>query len=441
MAFVHELSCECAKSELDLFSVPPTQTSIQSANYVEYNPISTITEGTPIEFVVGASGEDYIDLSSTQLFVRAQILTGDNKKITKTSKVGPINNFIHSLFAEVDVRLNGTLISSTNNTYAYRAYLETLLSYGRDAKKSFLTAGLYYKDTAGAMDMNDVTKKEGEENEGLISRHSFFQDGDTVDLMGFIHSDMFFQDKYLPSDVGLRIRLVRNKDSFCLMSDADTADFKVKIRDCKLFVRKAKLTPSVFLAHAQALEKTTAKYPIKRVVCKTYTIPAGNLSSTQENLFSGQLPSRIILGIVDNDAFNGCYTKNPFNFKHFDVSQISIYLDGQLSSIKPLELNYEANQYITGYLSLFQGTNKYKKDSGNDINRDEYGEGYSLYAYDLTPDMNDDNYFNLVREGSVRVDLKFRKPLPNVVNVIALAESENMLQIDKFRNITHDYVT
>ena len=29
MAFVHEQSCECTKSELDLFSVPPTQTSMR----------------------------------------------------------------------------------------------------------------------------------------------------------------------------------------------------------------------------------------------------------------------------------------------------------------------------------------------------------------------------------------------------------------------------
>jgi len=28
MAFVHEQSCECTKSELDLFSAPPTQTSV-----------------------------------------------------------------------------------------------------------------------------------------------------------------------------------------------------------------------------------------------------------------------------------------------------------------------------------------------------------------------------------------------------------------------------
>src|SRR4029077_21198163 len=138
----------CTKSELDLFTVPPTQTSIESGSYVEYNPISSIADGVPIEFVVGGSGQDYLDLANTQLYVRAQILQGDGTAIDNTHHVGPVNLTLHSLFSEVDLKLNGTLLSSTNNTYPYRAYIETLLSYGPPAKKSQLTASLYYRDEA-----------------------------------------------------------------------------------------------------------------------------------------------------------------------------------------------------------------------------------------------------------------------------------------------------
>ena len=48
MAFVHPQSCECIKSELDIFAVPPTQTSIKHGQYVEYNPIAAIALGQPI---------------------------------------------------------------------------------------------------------------------------------------------------------------------------------------------------------------------------------------------------------------------------------------------------------------------------------------------------------------------------------------------------------
>src|SRR6266516_6858749 len=152
MAFAHPQSCECAKSELDLFTVPPTQTSIESGSWVEYNPISSIGDGMPIEFSVGGSGQDYIDLGNMQLYVKAEIVQGDGTAIDQTHHVGPINLLLHSLFSEVDFKLNDTLISSTNKTYPYRAYIETLLSYGPAAKQSQLTAALYYKDAARKTD-------------------------------------------------------------------------------------------------------------------------------------------------------------------------------------------------------------------------------------------------------------------------------------------------
>ena len=46
MAFVSDFSCECAKTELDIFAVPPTQTSIQQAEWVEYYYYIIRTLGT-----------------------------------------------------------------------------------------------------------------------------------------------------------------------------------------------------------------------------------------------------------------------------------------------------------------------------------------------------------------------------------------------------------
>jgi hypothetical protein len=302
--------------------------------------------------------------------------------------------------------------------------LETLLSYGPAAKHSQLTSALYYKDTSQFLEEGNPLDPNGL-NVGLKKRHSFIDNGRAIDLLGCIHSDLFFQDKYLPSDVGLRIRLVRSKDAFCLMSNVPADAHKVKILDCKLFVRKVKLSPSVFLAHAKALENSNAKYPVRRVICKTFTVPRGNLDFTQENLFSGQLPTRLVIGCVDNDSFNGTYTKNPFNFKHYHLSQLKLYLDGQQQHhVKPLEPNYTNGQYIGAYMSLFSGTGKQQKDEGNDIDRSDYPGGFAnaIYAFDLRPDLAEEGHFNLAREGNVRVDIKFANALAATINVIAYTE-------------------
>src|SRR3989454_9089772 len=62
--------------------------------------------------------------------------------------------FPYTTLFRSDLKLNDTLVSSTNNTYAYRSYIETLLSYGPAAKLSQLTSSMYYKDVAGGLEEN-----------------------------------------------------------------------------------------------------------------------------------------------------------------------------------------------------------------------------------------------------------------------------------------------
>ena len=148
---------------------------------------------------------------------------------------------------------------------------------------------------------------------------------------------------------------------------------------------------------------------------------SNSANATQENLFSGQLPTRIVIGCVDNEAFNGSYKKNPFNFKHMNLSQLKVYLDGQQHSVKPLEMNYAHHQYINAYATLFTGTGKWMRDEGNLISRQDFPGGYALYAFALTADQCEGDHFNLLRHGTVRVDMKFAQALPNTINVIAFA--------------------
>ena len=198
MAFIHEGSCECTKSELDLFSVPPTQTSIESGLFVEYRPISSLADGAPIEFEIVSSGDDYIDFANSYLHIKVKIQRADGTVLDAADTVGPVNNFLHSLFSQVDVSLNGTLITNSTNTYAYRAYLENLLTYGPAAKESQLTAALFYKDDAGKMDKdNPLAAAAADRNEGLTTRAIFTARSKELDLIGRIHSDIFSQQRYV----------------------------------------------------------------------------------------------------------------------------------------------------------------------------------------------------------------------------------------------------
>jgi len=307
MAFVNELSCECTKSELDLFALPPTQTSIQQANWVKYQPLTSILSNVPLEFDVTGT-----DTTNVMLYVRARVTTIAGTDIAADSTAAPVNLLLHSMFTQVDVSLNETLISSSTNTYSYRSMLETLLSYGEDAKKSQLTLELFYKDDTGRIKETIIEEARSRvPNSGLQKRREFVARSQKFDMIGRIHGDIFFQERYMLNEVKMRIKLVRSKDTFCLTGAVST---KINVTHASLFVREVKLSPTVFLAHAKALENSTAKYPRKRVVCKAFAIPQSYLDANCEKVFSGQLPMGIVVGLVDNRAFNGDRTRNPFNF-------------------------------------------------------------------------------------------------------------------------------
>ena len=434
MALIHPQSCACVKSELDLFSVPPTQSSIDHGQWVEYHPVAALGNG-PVEFAISGSGDDYMDLANSYLQVQAKVVNVDGSNLAADAEVGPVNLWLHSLFSQVDISLNEKLISPSSNTYPYRAYLETLLSYGSEAKNTQLTASMFYRDTPGQMN----TKAAG--NTGYTQRKVRARQSGVVDMMGRLHLDMFCQERYLINGVDVRLRLVRSADTFSLMATiADGFRPKIVLTSVTLFLRKIKLSPTVQLAHIKALEKGPVKYPIRRVESKIFSIPRGNLDVTQENLVLGQLPKRVILGCVYNSAFNGDYAQNPFYFRHLNLNFLALYIDGQQVPGKPLQPNFGSNSYTRCYSSLFTSTGQIYQDEGNDLSLSDYSRGYTLYAFDLTPDLaQSGGYFNLVKSGNVRLEMRFNTALPETVNVIVYCEFENIIQIDRSRNVLFDY--
>ena len=198
MAYKHACSGEGMKSELDLFSLPLTQTSIENNAFLHCKPVSSLSNDSdsPLEFLVPSSTEHYIDLVHTMLRVTVQILPVDTEQ--ENAKVGPVNNFIHSLFVQVDIFFNQKLVSPPNNAYPYRAYTETLLNYAPPALQSHLTAALWYVDTTGNMDSaSTIARTASTTNIGVVNRQYFTLGGKSIDLIEHLHCDVFNQPKFL----------------------------------------------------------------------------------------------------------------------------------------------------------------------------------------------------------------------------------------------------
>ena len=449
------VSQECTKSELDLFTVPPTQTSIEDGVWDTIQPHPNINDGV-IRFDIPATSSHYVDLAETHLYVTAKITNkAGDVKIVDADKTGPVNNFLHSIFSQVEVFLNNTPVENSNSTYAYRAYLENLLCYNKEAKNTFLQGDLFYKDT-GDFESNDVTttlsvtkgvgtapdtidigEKTTGPNKGLIARRKRFLDGKNVEMRGKIHCDIFNINKYLLNNVNVTIKLTKSKESFYLMANPlMTKALTVILDSAVLKVRRVSISPSVMMAHSLALEKTNAKYPIKRVLVKPVTLPFQCTKTTLASVHQGVMPTRVVVGFVDTEAYDGHLQKNPFNFKDFSLTNLTLKVASKAVPYSSgLKLDYANNQYLEGYNSIYQNI----REAGNYISYEEYSKGNALYAFDLTPDLCSAEHFSLLQDGALDCDITFSKQAEKGVTAIFYLEFDNIIEITKARQIIFDY--
>ena len=343
MSYVHPNSKRCEKSEVDLFSIPPTQLSLEKGRWIDYRPLSSGTnDDSAITFLI-AGTDEYIDLSKTILVVEGRVIQGsdgNNLSGGTQSNIAPVNNFLHSLIKQVDVYLNGKQVTPAMGTHAYRAYLETLLNYDVSAKKSQLSSALYFKDTPGQMgevgsEPSTITIKKssvegtapapkvmipGSGNQGFAKRRKFITESKKFALSGPIFSDVFMCDRLLLNKLELKVVINRSPNTFCLMDKNISADTytgpypQVKLSDVILKIRKVKVDDVVSVANELALKRTPALYPIRRVECKALSIPTGLPNVRKDNIFSGTIPKSFVFGLVDAEAYNGKYGTNPYNF-------------------------------------------------------------------------------------------------------------------------------
>lgn len=433
-------SSECTKSELDLFYLPSTNTSIEAGIWAEHAPISLIDKSIDF-FIAGTS--NYVHLNRTHLYLNVALVNENGNLINENDAVGPVNNFANSLFKQVEVKLNGVAVEPTNNSYSYKAYLSDLLNFGEDAKNTVLQSALYIKDDPNEMDNINVNNLKTEQpqkfNNGLVKRRMITLDSKgNLELIAKLHCDIFNTDRILLNNVDIAIKIIRNDPSFCLMYDSAGQRYNVKINEAKLITRFVKIAPSVMVAHNLALEKTTAKYPIKRVIIENAII-SQNLVSFSTSFPGKILPNRIVFGLVENLSHTGDPKKNPFNFQNFNVTSVDVKVDGQsITYASELKLNYLNNNYLRAFNTLFDNIDRPIYITGNNISREDYKNGYCLYVYDLSPDLCSGEHFNLLKTGNLSIHLTFGKAPESALQLVLFQEFDSLIEINQNRIVFSD---
>jgi hypothetical protein len=439
---IDAMSMPGTKSELNLFEIPPTQIAVESSRWNEINLRNACTNSGPYEFHI-APNPQFLHLAKNYLFIEFRILRADGTNLqhgivadgNADPLIGPINLIGKTLIKQVKLMLNGTEIFDSGDKYAYRAYLETELNYGPDAKASHLQAAMYNIDTPS----NRIDHRD---NIGLQSRAAHFENSVWVQVMSPIHCDLFSQNKYLINNVDLRLTLYRNSDAFCLMSPSAQAvnTYKIEIRTMKWFVKGVDVSRSVSLALERSMMHTALKYPIRRVEMKTIHVGAGLRETPENAIFNGQIPRRLVIGCVGGNAYHGTLTTSPFNFQNYGIDEVSVAAGGLTFPTKPLVMDFENDHFVRAFLQLFEGLGISDDNKGNGVTRQRFKNGHCIFAFDLSPDEDDgSDHWDLVKEGSTSINIHFSAVAPaGGIEVIIYAEFDNLLTIDRTRNVFID---
>jgi hypothetical protein len=357
-------------------------------------------------------------------------------KLKDGAKCSVVNNIFGSIFESVEVYVSNQSITKSDKHNPYNTYLQTLCNYGEDSLKTYFELSGWAKDTAAHMD--DVSQ---DNNEGLKTRRAMFRGTPLKgEFIGKLCSPIFFQHKALPSQISLRIVLRKAKDEFLLMHEA--GEFELKITDAVLMVQKVGITPILKEGYMKMLEEDhPIPYFLTTPSVNYYSIELGASQFMRDDLFLGKMPRRIVVGMVETDAYHGKKDKNPFNFQDFGLIEIAMYKDGIPYPRPVLKLDMATSECAEAYHNFMSSLNGAYSRNVPMLTLADYKKGFTLFSFDMSPDqMGSIHPGSLLNMNSnIRLEMKFKTALRKNVTLLVYSEIEHLMEIHRDRRVSIDF--
>ena len=181
-------------------------------------------------------------------------------------------------------------------------------------------------------------------------------------------------------------------------------------------------------------ENRNSKLPTLRGEIRTYSLtPARNVTSN--NPFRNQLPNRVIIALLRQDAFNGDAGRYPF-------SSIKQLVRGEEYPYETLELKYDdASKDLRGYQSFLHATGSLSRHKGNMVQASDWGQGKkcTLFVFDNTANgCLNSSVLNPKQNGEFRIVITFgADPGANLI-ILVYGEFENLMEADRNKTMTYD---
>jgi len=156
-----------------------------------------------------------------------------------------------------------------------------------------------------------------------------------------------------------------------------------------------------------------------------------------DNSLLGPIPKRILIALVKNTSFVGSASTNPFNFQHYDMTNLVLYVNGVQLPSEPLTMDCSSTFRATrAYETRFSSTGIHHDDRAHMITLEMFTKGFYTLGFDLTADREAvEEHISLPRQENARIVQRFNKPLSEPLTCILYAEFPGHVEID-VRNVT-----
>ena len=427
---------EMNSSRFDYFTPIIPENILQSSTTLEINPS---TNESPYEFQIPRDPEQFTDLTLTRLsgVITCRKLNANSREVEPwgaNEAISVCNLFPHSIFKQVDVLVENTQINDVSTaTYPYKAFIECVLSYNNDAKKTHLKGAGWEKDTTGQENVS------GDANQGWVARRAAVI-GQDFHFNMKLHCDFLHSMKYLPPGLSLTLRLIRNDANFSLMGDAFNALVRIDISKLRLQYTRVRAEPSFTKTVVSNMTKQTALFPLTQSKIRTFLVNAGTDRINYPNIYTDVLPKTVIIGFLDRRAINGDMRFNPFRFNHHNINLLNLMINNvPVHPTRPFQPNYLTGDFLREYINLFEETGMKQGNNIVDISMEDFKNSCNWYAYDLTPDKCNQEHAHAARHGNISIELGFREAPTENLYMLIYTTHRQTIEIDSNKNvIVHD---
>ena len=268
-------------------------------------------------------------MKQIHLDIKVALKCEDNGVISWLKKsrdnAAPVNGVANSMIKSLHLYLNDVLINSNADNYHLKSYIQTLYTYDKQQKRSYLKPSGWYQDTTSYFNDMGSTTNPITSNTGYYERKQLFMTQNKQEYAEYgIHFITKLSTDFLGSTNGLlipgvevRLELELNPPEIYMMSntltqgtgsDRKTVKYFLDIKDIRIHVPVCTMSQESFIRFNSTIQHKPAIYTLRKSMIIPHSISKGSTSYFNDCLFAcSEQPSRFGLAIVKTAAYKGDY--------------------------------------------------------------------------------------------------------------------------------------